>query len=278
MKTFILFFTFVSGFAITHYYTSSSPVPQEPIERTPAKITYTLPDASKYTSMRRDPIASSGKCTVKGVSTIKQAMAMIDFYDINLTGATDNEKLVLGAALYQTSVINGGRFEPFTDITIDVESRTGASRYLKDKRMIQLNRCKSDKTKCGDIYNINVARLIHELGHKFGRTDSPEGVQYYDIMVSQVKSCYPTPYADNNINERTAEIISAFLTRPQILNGTKTCQPVFDFLATKVFKGNGKLTTCDSEKLAALEKRFRNVRDSETKETLKDLFAEKETN
>jgi uncharacterized protein YraI len=223
------------------------------------------PKAGKPSAMRYDSVASSGQCLIGAIKTDEQAKSLLKYYEINAPGSTAEERINLAQGLYQASALYGGRMSQFVGATIEFSSRKGLSRYCARKSgskcpkadVVQLNRCNKWGDKCGANANINTARLMHELAHRFGHKKYSGNTSYYDYFAANLRGCHPTGYADNNNAENVAEAVAAFLTHPERLSaGSKKCQRVFEFLSTKVFEKNGPYASCNPTVIAALDKRI----------------------
>lgn len=216
----------------------------------------------KHGAMKFDPTAASGACTLRQIKTDAQARALLDYYDVKTPGSNPNERINLANGLFQASALYGGKFKPFTGVTVKYSSRKGFANY--DNGVINLNRCDKRGKHCGAGDYINVARLMHEFGHRFGHASFSGSTTYYDKF-AQLRGCHPTGYSDNDVAENTAEIMSAYLTRPLALSGgSKACKRVYRFLSKEVFKTNGNLASCDT---ASKQKLLASIRGGSSFET-----------
>jgi uncharacterized protein YraI len=241
----------------------SAPIPEEkPDADVTAEVTADVeelpdpvaPKGGKPGAMRYDTVAASGRCMTQEVKTDAQAKSLLRYYDIKTPGSTEEERINLAQGIFQVSALYGGKFPPFVGGTMKFSSRKGFSRYTGGDDTIDLNRCDKRGRNCGASANINPARLIHEFGHRFGHAKFDGKNTYYDYFRKNLKRCYMTGYADNNLKENVAEVFSAYITRPERLSaGSKACKQNFEFLKTQVFNKNGGLASCSPEGIAALK-------------------------
>lgn len=98
----------------------------------------------------------------------------------------------------------------------------------------------------GSDQGTNVARLMHELGHKVGNS----GIyQKYASYTGRTR-CEFTGYAATKFNEEFAEVFAAFVTYPDIL--VKKCPKAYAFMTNQLFPNSSeKIATCDGSAIAS---------------------------
>lgn len=209
--------------------------------------------------LKRDPIATSGKCLIEMISTEEDTKYWLDRYkiqtvDLDKKGgpARFEERAALASGLQQLEALWGGQFAPAINTKIDFQSRSGASKQLggasytpTHTKRISMNRCDSQGCK-----SRNVAHLMHELCHQIGHSEYKNGQSFQNAMAASVgKSCYVSDYSHDSLSEQFAENCSSFVTHPERLyEKNQACRAAFHNFFAKAFQ-NGKLASCsDQEK------------------------------
>lgn len=190
-----------------------------------------LPSERLYT-MYRYPVAGSGQC-MPALSESAHDILKRNGIGHDNGKHTDREVNALAKGIRQVERLLGR--------PIPRAWRTNYNYVNASGKWSQRSNGINVRRPAGSSKGENVARLMHELGHKIGNTGE------YRLYRNYVdgKKCNITGYAMSKWNDQFSEVFSAYVTYPDLLKAR--CPKAFRFFSTKLFPGSSdRVATCQS--------------------------------
>lgn len=190
----------------------------------------------RHFTMYRYPIAAGGKCIdpIQG-----ESREILRRNGITYSGKPNEAEL--------EALAKGiGQIERLLGRPIPASWRTkynfinGSGRWNQGATGINVRR------RPGDGKGTNVARLMHELGHKVGNSGAYDQFSKFP----GASKCRITGYAGTKRNECFAEVFAAYVTFPDLLQ--HKCPAAAAFMSQKLFQTSpDRLANCDPTTLMA---------------------------
>ncbi|AZZ37198.1 hypothetical protein CIK05_10510 [Bdellovibrio sp. qaytius] len=144
---------------------------------------------------------------------------------------TPEETTALAKGLAQVENLNGSPIPQSWRLNFNYMTATGDWDQSESRLNVKRPKGSDDGT--------NIGRLMHELGHKVG--DS--GVYQKYASYTGHARCAISEYATSKFNEEFAEVFSAYIVYPDLLE--KKCPQAFSFMSTQLFPHtNDKVAFC----------------------------------
>lgn len=192
----------------------------------------TLPAGTLYT-MYRHETAAGGLCIPRTSESPEKVLKRNGIRTIGKPTAAEVKALAKGIG--QVERLLGDPIPKSWQQDYQYHSATG--KWNQGAHTINVRR------PVGSPKGSNVGRLMHELGHKVGNA----GVYSQYASYTRGADCKITGYATTKDNEEFAEVFSAYVTYPDLLQ--QKCPKAFEFMSKRLFPNSkNKIASCKSNK------------------------------